>query len=219
MWHLKFRVKHEDCVFSPLAVKYDLHIEFYPLGHYTSGDYLYTPSMHIVKGRDTDIKKYIKELKKHPRVVELEVSKIIFTLTKEKVGKETYESVYDPKVLYVTPGYNTPDGFEMWEIASWDRKPLEKVIKSFEKSKNFTNFKILRFEERNLDDIYIARLFPELPKKQKEAIELAYKSGYYFYPKKTNLDKLARIAGISKQTFQENLRKAEAKLMPLLLRT
>jgi len=84
-----------------------------------------------------------------------------------------------------------------------------------ESSKTTTFFKVLRFEEKNIDDIYILRLLPGLPKKQKDAISLAYKSGYYQFPKKTNLNKLAKV---SKQTFQENLKKAEAKLMPLLLR-
>jgi len=95
---------------------------------------------------------------------------------------------------------------------------LQELINVFENSKNVIHFEILRFEEKSIDDVYILKLFPELPKKQKQAIELAYSSGYYIYPKKTNLDKLAKIVGVSKQTFQENLKKAEARLMPLLLR-
>jgi predicted DNA binding protein len=218
MWYLKFKVKHKDCIFSPLAKKYNLHIEFFPLNHYIEKDFLFTPSLHIVKGEEKNVKSYLKELKSNSRVLELEVSKVIFTLTKEKTDKASYKAVYNPKILYITPGFNSPDGFEIWEVASWDRKLLENLIKVLGESKNIEVFEILRFEEKKIDDVYIARLFPELPKKQKQAIELAYKEGYYKFPKSTNLDKLAKKVKISKQTFQENLKKAEAKLMPLILR-
>jgi predicted DNA binding protein len=219
MWHLKFKVRHMDCIFSPLAKKYDLHIEFFPLGHYLEKGFLYTPSIQVVKGNERNIKKYLRDLKKNKRVVKVEVSKVIFCLTKEETDKETYKTIYDPKILYVTPGYNYPDGSEIWEVSSWDREVLQKLIQTFEKSKFVQEFEILRFEEKNLEDVYIISLFPKLPKKQKEAIELAYQEGYYSYPKKVNLDRLSQMVKVSKPTFQENLRKAESKLMPLLLRT
>jgi len=218
MWYLKFKIRHKDCILAPLAEKYNLGIEFYPLGHYQEGKYIYTLAIHMLRGDEKDIKKYLRELKKNPKVVRIEISKVIFTLTKEKASIGTYQVIYNPKLLYVTPGYNSEDGYETWEVACWDRKPLEKLIKVMEKASTTTYFKILRFEEKDIDDIYLLRLFPELPKKQKEAIELAYKAGYYQFPKQTNLDKLAKLTKVSKQTFQENLKKAEAKLMPLLLR-
>ena len=219
MWHLKFKVKHKDCIFSPLAIKHKVHIEFYPLGHYLDKGFLFTPSIHIVKGDDKNVKTYLRDLKKNNRIVKIEISKMIFCLTKEKTDKETYKAIYNPKILYITPGYNYPDGSEIWEVSSWDRKVLQKLIQTFEKSKFVDEFEILRFEDKKFDDVYIISLFPKLPKKQKEAIELAYQLGYYEYPKKINLDKLSQIAKVSKPTFQENLRKAESKLMPLLLRT
>ena len=219
MWYLKFKLRHDDCIFAPLVTKYNLAIEFFPLKQNMKGNYLCTSAIHIAKGEEKSIKRYLKDLKKSPRVMEMEVSKdIIFTLTKEFTDKESYEAIYNDKILYITPGYNTPDGYEGWEVASWSRKPLENLIKAMEKAKNVTHFEILRFEESGLDEVYILQLFPNLPKKQREAIELAYKLGYYKYPKKTNLDKLAEISRVSKQTFQENLKKAESRLMPLLLR-
>ena len=133
MWYLKFKVKHKDCIFSPLAKKYNLHIEFYPLGNYRKGNYLFTPSFHTVKGDEKNIKKYLRELKKNKRIVEIEISKVIFTLTKERTDKESYEAVYNPKILYITPGYNSPQGFEIWEVASWKRKVLENLINVFKK--------------------------------------------------------------------------------------
>jgi predicted DNA binding protein len=219
MWYLKFKVKHSDCIFAPLAEKYGVSIEFYPLSYYRQGGYVYTAAIHNAKGEEKAVRNYLRDLKKVKRVVKMEVSKVVFTLTKEKISLGAhYEAIYNPMLFYVTPGHNSSDGFEVWEMASWDRKQLENLIQLIEKAKTTEGFEVLKFEEKNLDDIYILQLFPQLPKKQKEAIEIAYKEGYYRFPRKTNLDKLAKIRKVSKQTFQENLKKAENRLMPLLLR-
>ncbi|MCD4666546.1 helix-turn-helix domain-containing protein [archaeon] len=218
MWYLKFKIKHDDCIISPLAEKYNLQIEFYPLGHYIKGKFVYVSAIHIVKGEVKGIKNYIKGLKKDKRVIKIEVSKVIFTLTKEPSSLKTYQAIYNPKLFYITPGFNSSDGNETWDIASWDRKLLGNLINTLKKAPTTTFFEVLRFEEKNIDDIYILQLSPTLPEKQKKAIELAYKLGYYKFPKKTNLDKLSKVSKVAKQTFQENLKKAESKLIPLLLR-
>ena len=218
MWYLKFKLKHKDCIIAPLVEKYSLSVEFYPLGHYIKGKNVYTSAIHTIKGEEKNIKKYLSELKKHPNIVKIEISKVIFTLSKEPASLKTYQTIYNPQLMYITPGYNSEDGYEIWEIACWDRKPLGDLIQIMKNAKTTIYFEILKFEEKDIDDVYILRLFPQLPKKQKQAIELAYKFGYYQFPKKTNLDKLAKIVNVSKQTFQENLKKAEARIMPLLLR-
>ena len=42
------------------------------------------------------------------------------------------------------------------------------------------------------------------------------KEGYYKFPKHTNLEKLAKLNNISKETFFEHLAKAESKVIPFL---
>jgi predicted DNA binding protein len=54
---------------------------------------------------------------------------------------------------------------------------------------------------------------PELTDKQYNAFKLASEQGYYEFPRKTNLHKLAELAKISRPTFEEHLRKAEIKLL------
>lgn len=218
MWYLKFKLRHSDCIISPLAEKYNLKVNFYPLGHYIEGKNVFVSAIHLVKGNEKNIKKYIKDFKNDKRIVQIEVSKVIFTRTKEPSSLKTYQAIYNPKLFYITPGFNSPDGNEVWELACWNRKPLEDLIAIMRKAKTTINFEIMKFKEKNMDDIYILQLFPELPKKQKQAVEIAYKLGYYQFPRKINLGKIAEIVGISKATLHENLRKAEAKLMPALIR-
>ncbi len=45
---------------------------------------------------------------------------------------------------------------------------------------------------------------------------MAVKEGYYDYPRKIYLEKLAQISRVKRQSFQENLRRAEKKLVPFL---
>ena len=219
MWHLKFKTKHSDCIYYPLLDKYSLSIDFYPLNHYYEKGYIFTSAIQIIHGEKNSIRKYIKELKKHPKVIKLEESAVIFTLTKQKTKEKTYSAVYNPKLIYLTPAYNSSDGYEIWEIGCWDRKPIEELIKVIKEAKTTTYFEILRFEEKKNEEVYILSVSPKLPERQKKALELAYRYGYYNIPRKINLSKLSEIMGVSKQTFQENLTKAESKLMPLLLRT
>ena len=75
---------------------------------------------------------------------------------------------------------------------------------------------LIYIKETKLADIFLPHSYPRLSPKQKEAIELAVKQGYYQYPRKIDLEKLAEIAKVKRQTYQENLRRAEKKLIPFL---
>ncbi len=218
MWYLKFKVKHSDCIYAPELEKLQLSVHFYHIGNYIKGNFIYTSSIQELIGNVNKIKRYIKYLKNHKKIVRIEVyGEVIFVLAKHRKDLIIYKSIYHSILLYPSPAYLGKDGYEVIEVACWDKKPLMNLIEGYEKNKTTEYFKILSFIERKLDNIYVSRLLPSLPKKQKEAITLAYQSGYYLFPRKISLDKLAKIAKVSKPTFRENLRKAEAKLIPKLI--
>lgn len=215
MWYLKYKYKHSDCIYADKLMEFKLDGYFHHLGEYTREKYIYTSAMIRLIGEGKIVKKYVRYLKGHKNIVNLEVFKdVIFVLAKHKVDLTLYKAVNNSVLIYPSPAYLTRDGFEMIEVASWDRKVISNLIKSVEKNKTTTHFEILQFKEKKLDDIYISRLFPKLAKKQKAAINLAFKKGYYDFPRGINLDNLAKISKVSKQTFRENLRKAEAKIIP-----
>lgn len=147
MWYLKFTLKHKDCLISPLVEKYHLCVEFYPLGHYVRGSSVFVSAVHKVTGEEKNIKRYISSLRKEKRMVKVEVSPVIFTLSREPSSLGTYQAMYDPRLFYVTPGFYS-DGKEGWEIACWERRPLEKLITILKHARTTTFFEILRFEEK-----------------------------------------------------------------------
>ena len=55
--------------------------------------------------------------------------------------------------------------------------------------------------------------------KQRRALELALEFGYYNYPRNISVDNLSKKAKMPRTTFQEHLRKAESKLMGLLIQS
>ena len=59
---------------------------------------------------------------------------------------------------------------------------------------------------------------PNLSKMQKRVVDEAYQCGYYSYPRKTNIEKIAKRMNISFATCQEHLRNAEIKLMHFMIK-
>jgi hypothetical protein len=215
MWYLKYKYKHSDCIYAPKLQELNLNGYFYYLGEYVKGDYVYTSAMLHLIGEEKAIKRYIRYIKNHKDVVNLEVyENLIFILAKHKKELSLYEAVYNPILIYPAPAYLGKEGFEVIEVASWDRKAIQNLISSIEKNKTTTYFEILQFKEKVLEEVYVSRLMPKLASKQKEAITIAFRNGYYNFPRKINLDELAKSMKVSKQTFRENLRKAEAKIIP-----
>ncbi|MFH1450647.1 MAG: helix-turn-helix domain-containing protein [archaeon] len=57
-----------------------------------------------------------------------------------------------------------------------------------------------------------------ITQKQFEALHTALTHKYYSWPRKVTLEELATKASTTRRAFQENLRKAEAKLFPHIVK-
>ncbi len=218
MWYLKFKCRHTDCIYAPKLQELGLAVFFYHLGYYAKGNHVYTSAIQHLVGKTESIRKYVRYMRNHKRIVRVEdYGNVIFTLAKHGRELEVYMDAYSPILIHPSPAYLSRDGFEIVEVACWDRKPLEELIRAIEENKTTTHFEILKFVDRKMDDVYVSRLLPQLSPKQEEAIKLAFGQGYYKFPRRTTLGKLAKIAGVSKPTFRENLRRAESKIIPNLV--
>ena len=212
MWVAKFKIWHKNCLLRPKCIKYNVTDLVYLINSWKEKNKFYYTELHILQGTEENKKKFVKNLKKEKSIKKLEQKgNYVFTLNEEPLEKQYYTPVFDPKIIQVRPVAQRSDGYEDWEIASWDRDALMRIteVPVFE-------VEIKSIKETKVSDIFFPHIFPKLSPKQKYAIELAVKDGYYEYPRKIDLEELAKIAKVKRQTFQENLRRAEKKLIPFL---
>lgn len=213
MWNLKFKVLNKDSIYTLLTGKYKVVDFFYPLDVYKVGKGFHILGMHLLEGEEKEKNGFSNDLKKHRKTLEFERDgNMILTLMKEE--EKFYELIYDSSLYHPSPAI-IKNGMEKWKVSSFNRKKLEKLIEEIEKwDKKLQEFEILRFSKLNLKEVYFPKIMPMIPEKQKAAFQLAMKSEYYTYPRKIDLVHLAKISKVSTSTFQENLRKAESKLLP-----
>ncbi len=193
-------------------MKYNVTDFVYLINSWVEKRKFYYTELHILQGTEDNKKKFIKNLKKEKTIIKLEqIGNHVFTLNEETLKKQYYSPVFDPKIIQVKPVAQRIDGYEDWELACWDKKTLMKIMKV-----PVFKVKLISIENVKITDIFMPHIYPKLSPKQREAIELAVKKGYYGYPRKIDLEKLGKIAKVKRQTFQENLRRAEKKLIPFL---
>lgn len=212
MWHLKIRYKHTDCVYTGAVTRLGLQVQYYTINSFRKGNFIYATSLQIVRGRN--VNKYYNFLKKHERVTNIEREGHIF-LVEVRQKRRSYEKVYSSEIFNPSPRF-IGNGEEIIELASWSREPLEKILKGFQKAENTLLIEVIYFRHKPPEDVYLARVVSSLPERQQKAIILAHSLGYYSFPREVNLEKMARMEQISKPAFRENLRKAEAKIIPII---
>ena len=217
MWTLKLRAKEKWNLYNFRAVKFNIQLQFYSRNYYIKGKKIYFVGSGIILGEEKNKKRFFSDLKKDSKIKDLEINNDFFVsvyseiATSERV--EALKAVYSPKLTFLKPVLFDSEGWEEWEVASFDRADLEKIIKEAEKM-GAVNFKILFLKEQKIKDFMIYSAMPNLTDKQKIVFDLAVSSGYYGYPRKAKLVDLAKKVEISLSTFQFHLAKAEGKLMP-----
>lgn len=217
MWVVKIKLIDKECIWATRCKKYSIYDYQYPLGFYKTKQGLNLMLCHILEGGDKNIKSYIYDVERDRRIKKLEVRKnFMISLAIEKRTKKelkAFEALYNEKLIYIKPGINYPDGSEIWEIASFNREDLTKLVDFIER---YYNGKILFLKEIKSPKIFIPEIMPELTDKQYSSFKLASQQGYYEFPRKTNLHMLAKLSKISRPTFEEHLRKAEIKLLKFM---
>ncbi len=212
MWVAKFKIWHKNCLLRPKCVKHQVTDFVYLINSWIEKKKFYYTELHILQGKEENKRKFSRDLKKEESIKKLEQrGNYIFTLNEEPVEKQYYSPTFDPKIIKVKPVTQRKDGFEDWELACWDKETLMKIM-----DVPVFNIKLIYVKQTKLSDIFLLHVYPKFSPKQKEAIESAVREGYYNYPRKIDLEGLAKIAKVKRQTLQENLRRAERKLIPFL---
>lgn len=214
MWKAVFEGKHNTCIIAPLCKKYNVTDFVYLVNAWEESNAFFYSEAHILQGSEENKKKFISAMKKQESIVKLEQKgNFIITLEKKPAWMAAYMPLWDKRIIQVKPVIQKTDGTEHWEMACWDKEPLTNILERLPKE---FEIKLKSITQTKISDIFLPHIMPKLSEKQKQALDLAVKRGYYDFPRNVNLDDLAKELNLSKSTLQQHLRTAEKKVVPFL---
>ena len=224
MWVAKFRVLNKGNLFVELVKKYNLTVIYYPISYYEKRNRYYFIATGIIKGKEENKRKFLVEIKKSKNIEKtrkLELCEyegdfftIISSHTKNNEIDKFVRVFYDPSLIHIKPAIILKNGWEEFEVASLNRKDIEKML---EIGKRIYSLELLNIKQKKIKNFGFMSILPELTEKQKEALELALQHGYYNYPRKISLDKLSKKTKTSFSTLQAHIRKAENKIISFVI--
>ena len=134
-----------------------------------------------------------------------------------KATSTFYEKIFSLEMMPSTVIiYN---GNEYWSIFVYDNKlkeTLEKLSRIGSIRYEILSIKNVKaFEEKPTDTI--DEISSSLSAKQKRVLVEAYKSGYFEYPRRANLNDLAKKLGLSKSTCLHHIRLSEQKILKRII--
>src|SRR3989344_7710904 len=209
MWVAKIILDGRNAVIGCRTLKYKVNMTGFPLSYSYSSNYIIVNLSGNISGEEKNKKKFIKEWKKSGGLINLELNEDFFIATiKEPLF---LKPVYNSDIIHLAPAIIDENGMESIEVGCFSRIKLNKLVNLLAKR---YNSKIQYIKEKKIKSISIMRQYPELTEKQRKAIELAIKKGYYEVPRKISVEELAKMAELSFSTFQVHLRKAGKNLIP-----
>ncbi len=214
MKYCEIGVYHHDCWFTDAITQFPaIHVKELS-GRVVSGN----SKNRIVKGLykvispDFDaFKNFVRYISRAGKVLEItpiEICNDPLIQVTWKAPVTSYDAILQSGCVINSPCYSR-DGYEGYTIFAKEPNTIKKLLNELEQIGE-----VKMFSTKN----YIEKINKyNLTKKQKQAVASAISLGYYEWPKKVNLEELAGRLGMKRRALQENLRKAEAKILPNLL--
>ncbi len=219
MWVAKFKLKHKGDIFTARTKKFNINFYAYPLTHYGKNNKFFFVVNGFLDGEDSAKKKFLLDLKKDKRIIKVDEKNdyvtALINYPNTQLVQADMETFYDPSIIHTSPVLNSKEGFEHWSVASFEKENLNKLITS---AQTLHNGKLLSMENKKSDELFIVSIKPHISKMQTKIILAAFEHGYYEYPRRIEIAKLAKILKISYSTCQEHLRKAEIALLPSMIK-
>ncbi|MBI5378208.1 MAG: helix-turn-helix domain-containing protein [Thaumarchaeota archaeon] len=216
MWVTKIVLPHRPgYLLADMMKKYGVTCFGYPVSHFVKKDGLHVITVGTFAGEKTVVEKCVSDLRKDKRMIRLDMYDS-FAIA-HMVQPREIESLYHPLIIHLNPSVVTARGEYVWELASWDRRILQKVITILKR--NPYDGKVAWIKQKKIRNVHVISAAPNLTEKQKFCLNLAIENGYYDYPRRLTLTELARIAKLSYSTYQFHLQNAEKKVMPYLKQT
>ncbi len=212
MWIAKIKIPYiEKTLFGNLAKNSRITLSGTSIKYEKKKEYLIVTASGLVSGTPLQIKRFYDLLKKEKRILNLEINKnFIICRAKQHPANEPLLS---PKIFPIRPFIVNSNGEYLFELASFEKEEILKVVNSYKK---FFGSTLINIQERKVSNIQTVNLNPDLTDKQKYCLHLAIEHSYYDSPRKIKLKELAKLARLSYSTYQFHLQNAEKKIMPYL---
>ncbi|MDD1745619.1 MAG: helix-turn-helix domain-containing protein [Candidatus Methanoperedens sp.] len=155
-----------------------------------------------IKGEKTD--EIVAEIKKHPDVCRIDVSH----LKNGVLGSVVTERCAACRALtgsdcFLTSASSLEDGGVEWKLITGAEGSLSDLIENLEENGCRVKLKsAIHLSKKSL-----------LTNRQEEIIRAAFEKGYYDYPKKITIEKLAKMFDISPSTLGEIIQRGEKKII------
>lgn len=160
-----------------------------------------------------DPEEFVRILKNDSKVREVRVfggfGNSLFAFLDVKQNTSSYHEVVEKGGIYFDD-VRMENGFDVHPILTSDFKELKSILNALEAVGELKITKIGSFKTKIKDSL--------LTEKQTSALQKALDNKYYSWPRKAKLETIAQKSNLSRRTYQEQLRKAESKLLPILLK-
>lgn len=159
---------------------------------------------------ETAVRRYVEELRNSQSTVEVEVThkspeaywtRVVHRLETESIYETILASGCMTRLPIVIEG-----GIQYHSILSPSRETLSELVHNLKARFDHVKFKRMKV-------IPTSPFQSLLTKKQDQAFRLAFETGYYEMPRKSNLVDLSKELGIKRVAMQERMRRAELRIM------
>jgi len=214
---VKLHVFHHDCAGSNTTQKFPtacITLASQALMVHKNGKLeSYEGVVELTAETEKELGEFIESLKKNKEIT-----------FKEMVAREPTKALVIISIKGNTSSYETllqEGALPVDRIKMEKGYDVHKIV-----TRDYSNLKSILKELDELGEVHIKQIGSigddfkksDLTPKQLSALENALRNKYYSWPRKETLDSLAEKNKMSRRAYQENLRKAESKVFPKLLK-
>jgi len=135
MWTSKIKIKH-DCTIGTRCEKFGCMSYSLSLSAWHDKKYEYTSQKHQIFGPPQQVHSFLLDLANDPRIFNLKTLNSQVYFIEKRFKKEIPSSFYNPNIFFLKPVFVDIYGWEIWELASREKKYLENFISGVKKIKN-----------------------------------------------------------------------------------
>ncbi|MFH0713954.1 MAG: helix-turn-helix domain-containing protein [Candidatus Micrarchaeota archaeon] len=209
MWIARFKVWH-DSILAQFTKGLDVSAVVYYLNFFKKGNKYYHNKIAVFSGPDW--KKAVRNVAKDftGELLEVDENKCFFRIPESKA----FHSIVLSSEVFLTQPILFKDGCQYWEVASNDKKAIQKVYNAVKRFKG--GAEIIYLKKVKHLAFAAEPVLEKLSDKQRGAVMLAFQNGYYVIPRKKTLEEIAKNARIPYSTLRERLQRAESAIITSL---